>query len=58
MRRSERNLADPDLGMLTHHVTAALQRTLATALAGDGERQSGHGTAPSWPAWTMRAAEP
>lgn len=41
MRRSERNLADPDLGLLTHHVTAALQRTLATALAGHGNRQIG-----------------
>ena len=41
MRRSERNLAEPDLGMLTHHMTAALQRALATALAGEGERQLG-----------------
>ncbi len=41
MRRSEQNLADPDLGMLTHHVTAGLQRALAAALAGDGEGQIG-----------------
>lgn len=41
MRRSERNRSDPDLGMLAHHVTSALQRALTAAFSGDGDRQIG-----------------
>lgn len=41
MRRSERNRADPDLGLLTSQVTSALQRALAEARPGDGQHQIG-----------------
>lgn len=41
MRGSERNRSDPDLGMLTHRVTSALQRALTAVLAGDGSSQIG-----------------
>lgn len=41
VRGTERNRSDPDLGMLAHRLTSALQRALAAALAGDGGSQIG-----------------
>ena len=41
MRRSDRVLADPDLGVLTSRATSALQRALSDALAGQGHGQLG-----------------